>query len=140
MISQVLLLLYLELIECVNLFPWNDIRNGNGQEGLDITMGIIMLIAIAAAVKRWWWVMAASTMFYGSWLWLQTETFWIAYFRGASPQWQRAYAHLFGGTIKILPADQDHLPADACHLLLEVLVAVALVSSAAATVKERRRL
>ncbi len=37
--SQGILFLYYQVIEWVNLFPWNDIRRGNGQASLDLIMG-----------------------------------------------------------------------------------------------------
>ena len=51
--SQLLLLVYLEVVEWVPLFPWNDLRRGNGHEGLDLALAILMAAAIYATAHRW---------------------------------------------------------------------------------------
>ncbi len=132
-VSQIGLLVYLELIEWVNLFPWNDVRGGNGQGKLDIAIGIVMLAAIWATARRVRFVMALATMLYSFWLWLQIDSWWISYVRGASPEWQRVYERYFSKTVHILPAAGNRLPPDACHLVLQILIVLALVTTAAAT-------
>lgn len=39
LVSQIVLLVYLEAIEWIDLFPWNNIRHGNDQQALDIALG-----------------------------------------------------------------------------------------------------
>ena len=108
--SQIALLAYLQVIEWVNLFPRNDIRRGNGQAGLDIAIGIVMIAAILATIYRLRIVMAIATTLYAIWLWLQIDGWWISYIRGASPAWKRTYARFFSQTVQVLPLDADHLP------------------------------
>ena len=50
--SQVSVLVYLELTEWIDLFPWNDIRQGNGQAGLDVVLGVLIVLAIVATRRQ----------------------------------------------------------------------------------------
>ena len=74
LISQIALLIYIEVIEWVNLFPWNEIRRGNGQAGLDIAIGAVMIAAIIATLLRLRIVMVIAAALYSIWLWLQIDT------------------------------------------------------------------
>lgn len=132
--SQALLLVYLEVIEWVDLFPWNDVGRGNGQEGLDIALGLVMAGAIVAASRKWRAGMIGAVLVYALWLVLQVTTFWTAYVVGASPRWQRIHAANFAQTIQWLPSWGTHLPPDASHFVLQCLLVVALTTTTAATV------
>ena len=133
--SQALLLAYLEVIEWVDMFPWNDVRRGNGQEGLDIALGLIMASTIVATYRRWRIGMVGAVLVYAAWLSLQITTFWTAYIGGASPQWQRIHAANFAKTIQWLPRWGTHLPPDASHFVLQVLLVMALITTTAATIR-----
>jgi hypothetical protein len=136
--SQALLLIYLQAIEWLNLSPWNDVRGGNGQEGLDIALGGFMLLALIATWRRWWPGMLVAALGYGVWLWLQLTTFWVPYVGGASPRWQAIHARHFSQTIQWLPRWDTHLPPDASHFVLQLILAVALFATAAATLQRAR--
>jgi hypothetical protein len=140
-IAQAVLLVYLEVIEWIDLFPWNDVRRGNGQAILDVALGAFMLLALAATWRRWWPGMAAAVLGYVVWLGLQITTFWIPYAVGASPQWQRIHAANFSQTIQWLPRWDTHLPPDASHFVLQLILVVALGAHVVATwrVLESRR-
>jgi hypothetical protein len=131
--SQACLLVYLQLIEWTDLYPWNDIRRGNGQEALDVAIGVCMLGFLAATWRRWWPGMLLATLGYAAWLSLQLTTFWMPYALGASPQWQRIHAAHFSQTTQWLPRWDDHLPPDASHFVLQLLLVVALLATAIAT-------
>ena len=133
--SQALLLLYLEAIEWVDMFPWNDVRRGNGQEVLDVALGVLMAGAILATYRRWRFGMIGAAAVYVLWLFLQVATFWTAYIGGASPQWQRIHAANFAQTVQWLPRSGTHLPPDASHFVLQILLVMALVTTTAATVR-----
>jgi hypothetical protein len=133
--SQLLLLVYLEVVEWVPLFPWNDIRRGNGQEGLDVALGILMAAAIFATARRWRFGMVGAVGLYTLWLGLQITTFWTAYIGGASPGWQRIYAANFAATVQWLPRWGTHLPPDANHFVLQLVLLVAFVTTAVATAR-----
>jgi len=49
---QILLLVYLEVVEWIDLFPWNNIRQGNDQAALHIALGAVMAILIVLAMLR----------------------------------------------------------------------------------------
>lgn len=123
---------YYQIIEWVNLFPWNDIRRGNGQASLDLIVAGVLGILIMSTWRRLRWVMAVGVGLYGLWAWLQIDSWWVPYFRGASPSWKRTHDRFFGETIKFLPSDGVHLPPDACHVMLQVLILAALITSALA--------
>jgi hypothetical protein len=123
---------YYQIIEWVNLFPWNDIRRGNGQASLDLIVATVLGILIVATWRRLRWVMVVGVCLYALWAWLQIDGWWVPYFRGASPSWKRTYDRFFGETIKFLPSDGVHLPPDACHVMLQVLIFAALITNALA--------
>lgn len=127
---------YLQIVEWIDLFPWNDVRSGNGQELLDI---ILAGATVLLVITLWFggrWAAVVSSIGMIIWAWLQLSTWWIPYWLGASDGWKRVYSNWFSETIQILPRTEDQLPPDANHLVLHVLILVALVSSirAAATI------
>ena len=126
---------YLQLIEWVPLSPWNDLSRGNGQEGLDVVLGIAMLALAAGTLARKRAVMALAVLGYGVWLALQIQTWWVPYFFGASPRWARIYSIWFGRTVKFLPAIGDHPIPDACHVVLHVLLIAAGLLTARALLR-----
>jgi hypothetical protein len=126
---QAILLIYFQAVEWIDVFPWNDIRHGNGQVGLDIAIGMVMSGAIFSTFRRFRVAMSVASVLYAVWLWLQIDTWWLAYVRGASPAWQRTYFGFFSQTIQVLPRTGNHLPPDACHLVLQLLVLVTLATT-----------
>jgi hypothetical protein len=125
---------YLQLVEWVDLYPWNNVRHGNHQEMLDLAIGAATL-ALAALMWIGWrpaaWLSAAGL---GVWAWLQLTTWWIPYFAGASPGWARTYARVFAETTAWLPRSEGHLPPDANHLVLHLLIVIALAASVRAAI------
>ena len=128
--SQIFLLTYLQVIEWVEMFPWNDIRRGNGQETLDIAIGIAMTGFIVATSLRWRPGIWVSLLFYAAWLVLQIQTFWLPYIFGASERWAKIHAANFAKTIQWLPREGNHLPPDASHFVLQILLVATLVAVA----------
>ena len=123
---QLLLLIYLQVIEWIDLFPWNDIRGGNGQELLDVTLGAVMIAALAATYRRWRPGVWLATLVYAVWTGLQIETFWVPYALGASKRWARIHEANFAHTIQWLPSRGNHLPPDASHFVLQLLLLITL--------------
>lgn len=136
-LSQIALLVYLQVIEWVDLFPWNDVRNGNGQEVLDIVLGVIMIAAIIATYQKSFAGTALAFVVYAAWLYLQVTTFWIPHIAGASEQWQRVHAAHFAQTIQWLPTWDNHLPPDASHFVLQLILLTAFIATGLAAVKLR---
>lgn len=125
--AQAGLLVYLQVIEWIDLYPWNDIRGGNGQELLDMVIGVAMVGFMAATWFRWRAGIALAVLFYAAWLWLQVQTFWVPYAFGASERWARIHAANFSETVQWLPREGAHLPPDASHFLLQLLLVATLV-------------
>ena len=125
--SQCVLLVYLQVIEWIDMFPWNDIRRGNAQETLDVIIGVAMTGFIIATWRRWRPGIILAILFYVAWLWLQIQTFWIPYVFGASERWARIHAANFSETIQWLPRSGNHLPPDASHFVLQILLVITLV-------------
>lgn len=131
-VFQAALLAYLEVVEWIDLYPWNDIRRGNGQEMLDIVLGVVMVAALAATYFRWRPGLFGAAALYAVWLGLQVWTFWIPYVFGASEKWARIHAANFAETIQWLPTYGDHLPPDANHFVLQIVLTAALITTGAA--------
>ena len=124
---------YLQAVEWLDLFPWNDIRHGNGQATLDLamaaaTLGLVSTLWISRGPWPAWLAVAALVVWGG----LQALTWWPSYVFGASPGWRRVYARWFADTVQALPGDSAHLPPDANHLVLQLLILAALGASLAA--------
>lgn len=130
--AQAALLIYLQVIEWVDLYPWNDIRGGNSQEALDIALGVFMLLALAATWRRWWPGLLVAVLVYLAWMYLQITTFWVPYVVGAAPRWQQIHAANFSETVQWFPRWDNHLPPDASHFVLQLVLLVALVMTAIA--------
>ena len=139
LLSQSILFGYYQLIEWVDLFPWNDVRRGNGQATLDLVVAGIMLGLILVTLRRVWWAMGIAAALYGLWLYLQIQSWWLPYLQGASPGWKRVYGRFFGETVKFLPTVGDHLAPDACHIVLQLLIVSALVTTGLAVLSGLRR-
>ncbi len=133
--AQGTLFIYYQIIEWVDLFPWNDIRRGNGQASLDFMVAAVLIVLIMGTWRRLRWLMAAGVGLYGLWAWLQIDSWWIPYFQGASPAWKRTYDRFFGETIKFLQSDGVHLPPDMCHVVLQIFILAALITSALAVLQ-----
>ena len=128
--AQLLLLAYLEIIEWVNLYPWNDIRQGNGQPMVDVVIGIIMVVMMLATARTARWGAALAAVLYVVWLFIQVISWWVPYVLGASPMWQHIYAANFSSTVKLLPNSGTHLAPDAAHIVLQLLIAAAMIATA----------
>lgn len=130
---------YLQVVERINLFPWNDVRNGSGQDALNLYLGIA-----TAVLCLWLWIggrVAALVTAAGLlvWAYLQIITWWIPYFTGASDGWRRVWKRWFSETIHVLPRTADHLPPDANHLVLHGLIGIALLLAVRAALTPSRR-
>lgn len=123
---------YLQVVEWVDLRPWNDIRQGNGQEMLDLLMAAASGVLTGALWVSRVWAPLLTTMALSMWAWLQAMTWWAPYLQGAPPGWQDIYGRWFEDTVHVLPRDATHLPPDANHLTLHLLIVAALALSVAA--------
>lgn len=129
LVFQIILTVYLQAVEWIDLFPWNDLSRGNGQEGLDIFLAVLGLVVIAGTARRVKWIMVMASAFYGVWLALQIQTWWVPYFTGASESWMKVYEVWFTKTYKFLPSIGANPIPDANHTVLTVLILGALIST-----------
>ncbi len=135
---QILAAGYLQLVEWVDLFPWNDLSKGNAQEKLDIA-----ILACQALVAFWYFrqrlsLMVVGWLAYAVWLYLQIDSWWRPYLfggRSVGPNWY------FAKTYKFLPQIGERPTPDADHVVLQILLVAVLISAAIAiwrTARARR--
>jgi hypothetical protein len=139
MISQAVLAIYLQVVEWIPLGRWNNVANGNGQASQDVVLAILQLAIFIFYWRRWHWPMLAGIGLYVLWLYLEISSWWVPYFRGASPQFMKFYEHWFANTYKFLPAIDGHPIPDAEHTIILALLLTVLLCSVAATASAFRR-
>jgi len=148
---QIALALYMQLISWVPLGRWNyqpccapgleQLRRGtlSASDGL---MMVAFLLPVAVfwlgARRDWRWAMVLSLLPIGVWLGLQIWTWWPPYLFGASEHWSRVYARAFAESTPILPRWDNHLPPDAAHFVLQVLLAGSMATGTRAVLRQLR--
>lgn len=130
---------YLQLVEWVDLFPWNDIRDGNGQETLNLALAVVSIGLVWALWRGGRIATGLATAALTAWAWLQFATWWVPYIGGATPGWKRVWERWWGETIHVLPRTSENLPPDLNHLVLQALIVTALALSAVALRASFRR-
>ena len=93
-----------------------------------------MLGALWTTAHQWRWGMMVASAIYAVWLALQINTWWIGYAVGASPAWEHIYAHFFSQTIQVFPKIGKHIPPDASHFVLQIIVFAALATTLKAAI------
>jgi hypothetical protein len=120
---------YLQLVEWVDLFPWNDLSKGNMQEKLDFVILAAQILIAFCFARGWVWLMGLGWAAYATWLYLQVDTWWRPYLFGGrtvGPNWY------FAKTYKFLPQIDARPTPDANHTVLQLLLVVVLVAGAVA--------
>ena len=120
---------YLQLVEWVDLFPWNDLSKGNGQERLDVVLLAVQLLIAFWYYRQWLWFMCLGWTSYVVWLYLQWAGWWQPYLFGGrvvGPNWY------FAKTYKFLPQIDQRPTPDADHIVLELFLVGVLVSGGVA--------
>ncbi len=95
---QLLCAAYLQFIEWVPVFPWNDIAHGNNQEFLDGVLAVLQLAVAAGFAFRKRWAMGIGLTGYVAWLGLQLDSWWRPYLFGGrtvGPNWYFARSYKF---------------------------------------------
>ena len=127
--AQLLCAAYLQFIEWIPLFPWNDIAHGNDQELLDGILACLQLAIAGGFVFRKRWAMAIGLSGYIAWLGLQLDSWWRPYLFGGrtvGPNWY------FARTYKFLPII-DHRPTpDAAHVVLQLCLLLVIITAVGA--------
>lgn len=131
--------IYLQIIEWIDIRPWNNITQGNGQEGLDVALAVAMAVLVVLLLRCRPWSAWLVSALLSVWAMLQISTWWIPYLAGASPAWERTYAKWFQDNLQVLPTSPGHLPPDASHLVLHALIVLALAMSLAAALAPTRK-
>lgn len=130
---------YVEVVEWIDLAPWNKLINGSyGQEALDVALAVILSVLTVALWQRVPIAPVAAVLMTGTWAALQIAAWWVPYFRGASPAWEHTYATWFADTVHWIPAAGNNLPPDANHLVLQTLIVAAFAASFLAVRAARR--
>jgi len=61
---------------------------------------------------------------------------WPPYLFGASAHWSQVYARAFAQTTPILPRWGNHLPPDALHLVLQILLVGTVITGGIAIMRQ----
>jgi len=123
--TQLLCAAYLQFIEWVPVFPWNDLAHGNAQEVLDGILATAQVGVAVAFAMRWRPVMAAGLAGYLAWFLLQLESWWRPYLFGGrivGPRWY------FARTYKFLPQIGQRPTPDAAHIVLQILLLLVIIA------------
>lgn len=75
--AQSVLAVYLQIVERVSIFPWNDLRRGNPQRRLDGVIGLLQAALIAGVAAGARSAMIAAAVLYTFWLLLQIRGWWL---------------------------------------------------------------
>lgn len=148
---QMILAAYMQFISWVPLGRWNyqpccapgleQLHRGTLTAG-DALGALAFLLPVVifwiGARRDWPWAMTLSLVSLGIWLGLQLWTWWPPYLFGASERWSGVYARAFAESTPILPRWGNHLPPDAAHFVLQVLL-LGSVTTGAMAVKDLRR-
>jgi hypothetical protein len=149
---QIGLAAYMQLISWVPLGRWNYqpccptglelLRRGDLSLG-DVagTAAFLLPVLLFWLGARWesrgamWLALLATAV----WLGLQLWTWWPPYLFGASDRWSEVYARAFAQATPILPRWGRHLPPDAMHFVLQLLLAGCVASGIMAITRQSRR-
>jgi hypothetical protein len=131
--AQVVLLTYFELCILMPLGRWNDqpgisVSFSSGNVILGAAIGGAQLLLLIGTVRRLkpllWFGLLGDTV----WLFLHIYSLWVPYILGASPQYAKMYARVWGRTTKLLPNFGNHLAPDAMHFFIDVFVVAVIVT------------
>ena len=131
--AQVVLLAYFEPCILLPLGRWNDQPGisasfSSGNMILGGAIGGAQLLLLIGTVRRLkpllWFGLLGDTV----WLLLHVYSLWIPYILGASPQYAKMYARVWGSTTKLLPNFGNHLAPDAMHIFIDVFVMAVIVT------------
>jgi hypothetical protein len=131
--AQGVLLAYFELCVLIPLGRWNEQPGNNvafssGNIILGAAIGGAQLLLLIGTIWRLkpllWFGLLGDTV----WLLLHIYSLWVPYIHGASPQYARMYARVWGRTTKLLPNFGNHLAPDAMHIFIDVFVVAVIVT------------
>jgi hypothetical protein len=143
-ILQFTIILYWEITQYVNLFPYNDVVGLNFHDNFAASLAndvpkifiiIVFLVGLRWLKNPWFpWFVASSVIYYMVFLGIQLSIWWGRYLFGASAEELQDYNEKFGDTIKILPSFRNHVPPDLQHLVLQTITITIIIVTMIATV------
>ena len=120
---------YLQAVEWIPMYPWNDLSKGNMQETMDFGILAAQLLIGYWFIRGRPGLMCTGWTAYGIWFFMQVDNWWKPYLFGGrtvGPNWY--FAH----TYKFLPQVGDRPTPDANHIVLQLLLVGVLLSSGVA--------
>jgi hypothetical protein len=139
LVWQVTLAAYMQLISWIPLGRWNyqpccpagwtQLERGTLTlaDALEVLAFVLPLVIFWYAQRRHWrWAIGIALSGYAVWLTLQVASWWVPYVFGASANWAAVYDRAFAQSMQILPRWGPHLPPDAMHLVLQILLVAVL--------------
>jgi hypothetical protein len=148
LLLQIILAAYFELILWFPLGPWNDQPGkrliallGEGHALAVVSVSIVVLLPVSvfglAVRHRWFWLMSVGFVGYGTWFWLQVQSWWIPWIFGAD---QRALDNqkFLDHTYKPFPTSTGHPAPDAMHFVLDLLLVSVVLTIALGLLEIRR--
>ncbi len=136
LVVQALLVGYWLAIEVVDIFPWNDLASRSLDYGLNTEIAVTalpllgLMLLFALGVRP---LAILSVLGYLGYLVWEIWVWWKPFVIGADPAWKAFYASNLARTLKLIPAIGQHIPPDAQHLALQLLMLVTLLVTATAT-------
>jgi hypothetical protein len=138
---QMVLATYMQAVSWIPLGRWNyqpccptglvQLQRG-ALDGADIVGYAAFLLPLVSfwlgARRAWLSPRVIALTAYAVWLGLQLFTWWPPYLLGASERWQAVYARAFAESTHVLPRWGTHLPPDAMHLVLQILLVAVVVT------------
>ncbi len=96
------------------------------------------VLFVLGARLQWRTAMWLALVGNAVWLGLQLWSWWPPYLFGASDRWVGVYQRAFAQSTPILPRWGKHLPPDAMHFVLQVLLAGSVFTGTRSLVRRRR--
>jgi hypothetical protein len=150
LVAQAILALYFQVIQWLPLGRWNfqprfrpfAVQIARGEAGI---ADVLLLAAFTLPLLLFWfayakqlrWLMWVGAAGYSVWLALQVKSWWIPYAFGASDAWLDVHRRVFSHSTQLLPTFGRHVPPDGLHLVLQLLLAVVVVSTVAGLIQTR---
>lgn len=148
--TQAVLAVYFQAIQWLPLGRWNyqpgfdPLLTGALQGHLVVLDVLIMMLFVLPALLFWIayrrgliWLMWACLVGYTIWLGMEVKTWWVSYILGASDQWVEVYQRVFSQSTKVLPSFGRHLAPDGMHFVLQLLLAVIVITGAVGLLQRR---
>jgi len=128
-ILQILIMVYFEVTEYVDLAPLNDVATTENSFAASLANDVpkICILLILWIGMRWitsptyLFLYFSSIIYYIVYLGLQIIEWWPRYLLGATPAEMQDYNEKFSKTIKILPSWENHPAVDLQHNILQTL-------------------